>query len=122
METITGCIAHSSQTSERMLSKYEETASNINTIEDVMENMMCDLGIGGFMGIEDIQPGMKIDLKVAGQGDTEYLGELIEQIPETKIRMMNGDYYLVKDSVESIKDQVPGLFQRCVSIKKEMQI
>lgn len=82
VETITGCIAHSSQTSERMLSKYEETASNINTIEDVMENMMCDLGIGGFMGIEDIQPGMKIDLKVAGQGNTEYLGELIEQIPE----------------------------------------
>lgn len=82
VETITGCIAHSSQTSERMLSKYEETASNINTIEDVMENMMCDLGIGGFMGIEDIQPGIKIDLKVAGQGDTEYLGELIEQIPE----------------------------------------
>ena len=32
---------------------------------------MCDLGIGGFMGIEDIQPGMKIDLKVAGQGDTD---------------------------------------------------
>lgn len=82
VETITGCIAHSSQTSERMLSKYEETASNINTIEDVMENMMCDLGIGGFMGIEDIQPGRKIDLKLAGQGDTEYLGELIEQIPE----------------------------------------
>ncbi len=44
--------------------------------------------------------------------------ELIEQIPETKIRMMNGDYYLVKDSVESIKDQVTGFFQRCVSIKK----
>lgn len=37
--------------------------------------------------------------------------ELIEQIPETKIRMMNGDYYLVKDSVESIKDQVTGFFQ-----------
>lgn len=48
--------------------------------------------------------------------------ELIEQIPETKIRMMNGDYYLVKDSVENIKDQVAGFFQRCVSIKKEMQI
>ena len=48
--------------------------------------------------------------------------ELIEQIPETKIRMMNGDYYLVKDSVENIKDQVAVFFQRCVSIKKEMQI
>ena len=82
VDTITTCITHSSRTSERMLSKYQETADNINTIEDVMENMMCDLGIGGFMGIEDIQPGMKIDLKLAGQGDTEYLGELIEQIPE----------------------------------------
>lgn len=48
--------------------------------------------------------------------------ELIEQIPETKIRMMNGDYYLVKDSVESIKDQVTRFFKRCVSIKKEEQI
>jgi flagellar protein FlbD len=45
--------------------------------------------------------------------------ELIEQIPETKIRMMNGDYYLV---MESIKDQVTGFFKRCVSIKKEEQI
>ena len=82
VETITGCIAHSSQTSERMLSKYEETAENINTIEDVMENMMCDLGIGGFMGIEDMQPGMKIGLRLIGQDNTEYLGELIRQIPE----------------------------------------
>ena len=37
--------------------------------------------------------------------------ELIEQIPETKIRMMNGDYYLVKDSVESIE---------CDTVKRKM--
>lgn len=80
--TITTCITHSSRTSERMLSKYQETADNINTIEDVMENMMCDLGIGGFMGIEDIKPGMKIDLQLVGQEDVQYLGELIEQLPE----------------------------------------
>ena len=78
VDTITTCITHSSRTSERMLSKYQETADNINTIEDVMENMMCDLGIGGFMGIEDVKPGMKIDLQLVDQN----LGELIEQIPE----------------------------------------
>ena len=82
VDTITTCITHSSRTSERMLSKYQETADNINTIEDVMENMMCDLGIGGFMGIEDVKPGMKIDLQLVGQEDAKYLGELIEQIPE----------------------------------------
>lgn len=82
VDTITTCITHSSRTSERMLSKYQDTADNINTIEDVMENMMCDLGIGGFMGIEDIKPGMKIDLQLVGQEDVQYLGELIEQLPE----------------------------------------
>ena len=82
VDTITTCITHSSRTSERMLSKYQETADNINTIEDVMENMMCDLDIGGFMGIEDIKPGMKIDLQLVGQEDVQYLGELIEQLPE----------------------------------------
>ena len=82
VDTITTCITHSSQTSERMLSKYQETADNINTIEDVMENMMCDLGVGGFMGIEDVKPGMKIDLQLVDQKDDKYLGELIEQIPE----------------------------------------
>ena len=82
VDTITGCIAHSSQTSERMLSKYEETANNINTIEDVMENMMCDLGIGGFMGIEDIQPGMKLEITLPDRQDKKYYGELIRQIPD----------------------------------------
>ena len=82
VDTITTCITHSSRTSERMLSKYQETADNINTIENVMENMMCDLGVGGFMGIEDVKPGMKIELQLAGQKDDKYLGELIEQIPE----------------------------------------
>ena len=82
VDTITTCITHSSRTSERMLSKYQETADNINTIEDVMENMMCDLGVGGFMGIEDVKPGMKIELQLADQKDDKYLGELIEQIPE----------------------------------------
>ena len=80
--TITECIAHSSQTSERMLSKYEETSNNINTIEVVMEKMMCDLGIGGFMGVEDIQPGMKIEIALSEQPDKKYYGELIRQIPD----------------------------------------
>ena len=82
VETITGCIAHSRQTSERMLSKYEETANNINTIEDVMENMMCDLGIGGFMGIEDMQPGMKLDITLPDRQDKMYYGELIQQVSD----------------------------------------
>ena len=42
-----------------MLSKYEERASNINNIENVIQELMCELGIGGFMGLDDIHAGMK---------------------------------------------------------------
>ena len=30
----------------------------------------------------------------------------MESIPEPKIKLMNGDFYLVKDSIESIQRQV----------------
>ena len=57
---MTNCIADSNEINNRMLSKYDESANNINSIELVIESLMCELGIGGFMGMEDILPGMKL--------------------------------------------------------------
>ena len=45
--------------------------------------------------------------------------EYMECIPETKIRMMNGDYYLVKDSVESVGRQVEDFLGRCLYAKEK---
>ena len=42
---------------------------------------MCELGIGGFMGTEDIQPGMK--LAVFLDEHTSYHGEIIAQKDNT---------------------------------------
>lgn len=44
--------------------------------------------------------------------------EYMESIPETKIKMMNGDYYLVKDTVDSIIQQVTGFLNNCVTFDK----
>ena len=41
--------------------------------------------------------------------------QFIESIPETKIKMVNGDYYLVKDAVESILQQISCFVQGCVT-------
>ena len=83
MEQVTGIvhdmtdrITYSNDISKRMLSKYDESASNINEIETVVEALMCELGIGGFMGIEDVMPGMKLSVVL---NEKEYHGELIEQ-------------------------------------------
>lgn len=50
-------------------------------------------------------------------GEVLYLNmfqiESMESIPETKVKMMNGDYYLVKDSADSIMDQIRAFVKSC---------
>ena len=43
--------------------------------------------------------------------------EYMESIPETKIKMMNGNYYLVKDTVDSILKQEAGFLNNCISFE-----
>lgn len=57
-------------------------------------------------------------------GETLYLNffqiEYIESIPETKIRLINGNYYLVKDTVESIIQQVNAFLSGCFALKNKL--
>ncbi len=59
VDTMTECITNSRDISSRIVSKYDESATNINTMENTIQALMCELGVGGFMGIEDIKTGMK---------------------------------------------------------------
>ncbi len=81
VNVITGCIDHSSDISKRILSKYTESSSNIDNIEDVIQELMCELGIGGFMGIADVNPGMKILVRTTE--DAVYTGELISHTQDS---------------------------------------
>lgn len=72
-------IGDSNEICHKMLSKYEETANNINTIEGVVEDLMCELGIGGFMGLEDMDPGMKVIIASEQEPDQGYHGEVVDK-------------------------------------------
>ena len=92
VDTMTGFINESDETSKRMVSKYEESASNIDNIEEIIQGLMCELGIGGFMGIDDIKPGMKLSLHIDSENGNinEYHGELLEQNSSSiKVRLDN---------------------------------
>lgn len=80
VSTMTTCIDESDEISRRMVSKYGESASNINSIENVIQALMCELGVGGFMGINDIKSGMKlsISLNSSENEDDKHHGTLIE--------------------------------------------
>ena len=48
--------------------------------------------------------------------------EYMESIPETKIKMMNGNYYLVKDTVDSIIKQEAGFLNNCISFEEKSKL
>ena len=91
VETMTTCISDSDETSKRMLSKYEESASNINNIENVIQELMCELGIGGFMGLDDIHAGMKAKVILPKHLERmEYHGE-VRSVAENSISLILSD-------------------------------
>lgn len=105
VETMTTCISDSDETSKRMLSKYEESASNINNIENVIQELMCELGIGGFMGLDDIHAGMKAKVILPKHLERmEYHGE-VRSVAENSISLILSDNPQLNGS-ETCKVQV----------------
>lgn len=79
VETMSGNVSGADSTSKTMLSKYAESANNINKIETIVEDLMTKLGIGGFMSARDLNPGMKITLTETDAKGSVYTGVLREK-------------------------------------------
>jgi len=78
MEVMTERIDRAELTTKEMLSKYEESARNAGNIETVVGHLMEELGVGGFMGVQDVRIGMKIAVapKNVRTDKKEYIGEV----------------------------------------------
>ena len=81
MDVMTESINGAEITTKTMLSKYEASAKSALDIEQVVGTLMSELGVGGFMGVQDIRHGMKISVANIENGNKnvkEYLGEVTE--------------------------------------------
>ncbi|MBQ8148100.1 MAG: PilZ domain-containing protein [Lachnospiraceae bacterium] len=67
MVLVNDSVDNSEETTKVMLSKYAETSRNVINIENVVGKLMEELGTGGFMGIDDVQPGMTVFVSPAGR-------------------------------------------------------
>ncbi len=66
MVAMTESVVESENTTNSMLSKYEETARNVVNIENVVGGLVEELGEGGFMSEQDVEAGMKVTLLEQG--------------------------------------------------------
>lgn len=90
VETMTSCISDSDVVSRRMLSKYDESATNINNIESIIQALMHELGVGGFMGLDDIRPGMKAKLILTDvQSGNEFHCE-VKAVDKNSLKLASG--------------------------------
>ena len=116
MDVMTGNINEAEQTTKTMLSKYEESAQSAINIENVVGKLMEELGVGGFMGIQDIREGMKVAVSFsAGEGKkNEYIGEVagwaeklicvsvgdaIDELADRKVKDVKCQLRIVVDNV-----------------------
>ena len=78
MNDMTESINKAELTTRTMLSKYESSAKSAMDIEDVVGKLMEELGVGGFMGVQDVRSGMKISISNVNGVKKEYSGEVVE--------------------------------------------
>lgn len=86
MDMITDSANNSKDTTTEMLSKYEETARNVINIEVVVGKLVEELGTGGFMSLEDVEPGMKVILTKA-KSKSEFSAEIVTVLDEHTVEI-----------------------------------
>ena len=79
MNAMTDSIGSADGATKTMLNKYDESSRNVNKIETVVQDMMEKLGVGGFMGIQDVKPQMHCVLVRKGETREEYHGKVVRQ-------------------------------------------
>ena len=81
MDVMTKRIDRASYTTKETLSKYDESARNAVNIETVVGHLMKELGVGGFMGIQDVKAGMKMAIEwETTSGKKEYIGNVANRV------------------------------------------
>lgn len=76
MTAVTDGLERTESTTVTMMRKYEETARSVESIECIVGNLVEELGDGGFMSLDDIEPDMKLVLTDgAGNECSAYVAE-----------------------------------------------
>jgi methyl-accepting chemotaxis protein len=92
MEVMTGSINDAEETTRTMLSKYEESSKSAISIENVVGHLMEELGLGGFMGVQDVKVGMKLAVGFkffGGSKQTDFIGEVADCVEDQLYILVN---------------------------------
>lgn len=92
MGQMTQSVEESEQTTKSMLGKFGETTESVENIEGVVEQLVEQLGEGGFMTLVDVKPGTSLAVFVAKNDEEarEYSAEVKEVVDNNVVVEMKG--------------------------------
>lgn len=126
MEVMTARINKAEETTQTMLSKYEESANSAMNIEGVVGKLMEELGVGGFMGVQDVATGMKVAIAFKdkdGNKTNEYLGEVVEQNDgKVYIRTENRMTELMDKKAKDVRCQLRIVVENVLYVWSDVEI
>ena len=107
MEVMTSSVQKADQNTRVMRSKYDETMHSVGKIEETVGGLIEELGVGGFMSLEDIRPGMWVSVIDGQNPDKEYKASILEV---TGQYIMTGKLTAMGAVLEPQKTKKYGLF------------
>ena len=103
MEVMTVSINEAEETTKAMLSKYDESVKSAISIETVVGNLMEELGVGGFMGVQDVCEGMKLAVSVRAEGGKrDFFGEVISREDKAVTVLLDDQGKALADKKETL--------------------
>lgn len=89
MADITARIEETSNSSQEMRTKNEETSANVISIEHIVNCMVEELSTGGFMSVSDIDAGMAVHINSNGTIIKGYVEKTVDDVISIKTNMLN---------------------------------
>lgn len=102
MDVMTSSVREADQNTRVMRSKYDETMGSVSKIEETVGKLIEELGVGGFMSLQDITPGMWVSVLTTAGGEKEYKAQILEV---TESHIMTGKLSAAGEILEIERNQ-----------------
>jgi len=112
MDEVTAKTLKTADISKRMFTASEETSTQVINIEQIVGSLMVELGAGGFMSVQDLEPGLQVKILEEQEGQELEISGTVKGTTNTTISVETAEKLVVKNCPHHIKVTVNNVVYR----------
>jgi len=119
MDEVTDKTLKTADVSRRMFTASEETSTQVINIEQIVGSLMVDLGTGGFMSVQDLQPGLQLKVLEEHEGQELEFSGMVKEVFKDTISVETTEPLVLKNCPHHIKVTVNNVVYRWDNVNFE---